>query len=109
VEWCRGPGRDVGLKEGQRTPGFITRMASRERALEAATEPARAIITADGWKYCYRPSGECELYNLSEDPGERENLWGRTATGSLISDLEGALAEWQQDSSDPLHIGAQRS
>ena len=106
VEWCLGPGRDVGLKEGEPTPDFITHMASRKRALGAVTEPVRAVITADGWKYCYRPSGESELYNLREDPGERENLFVRESMGSLVSDLHEALRQWQLECGDSLPISA---
>jgi hypothetical protein len=62
-------------------------------------------ITRDGWVCtAYRPGtvhdgAEGELYNLGDDPLQRENRWGDSATQAIRSDLLADL--W--DSQPPAH------
>jgi arylsulfatase A-like enzyme len=56
--------------------------------------PVRMIRTRD-WKYVYR-HGEApdELFHLSNDPDEREDLAGEPAHESRVRELRGAMEEW---------------
>ncbi len=56
--------------------------------------PVRMIRTKE-WKYIHRyPYGPNELYNLRDDPDERENLIKDKGKGKIIRDLNGMLQEW---------------
>lgn len=63
----------------------------------------RTIITAEGWKLSYSPRGRHELYDLSSDPGETTNLYGkREQDASLVADLQGRIGRWQERTEDPV-------
>jgi len=56
--------------------------------------PVRMIRTAE-WKYVHRyPDGPHELYDLGNDPDERQNLADDPAQASRIRELKGAMEEW---------------
>ncbi len=56
--------------------------------------PVRMIRTTD-WKYVYRHAhGPHELYHLTDDPGERENLWGRPEHRERVATLHDELEAW---------------
>ena len=56
--------------------------------------PVRMIRTKE-WKYVHRyPDGPHELYNLEEDPEERENLIKEPAYKKKIKELKGEMEEW---------------
>ncbi|HBQ64025.1 MAG TPA: sulfatase [Clostridiales bacterium] len=56
--------------------------------------PVRMIRTRE-WKYVHRyPFGPHELYDLVQDPGERENLIGRGDQAELAAGLRERLDRW---------------
>lgn len=56
--------------------------------------PVRMIRT-DEWKLIVRsPYGPNELFHLSVDPGERENLHGDASVAAITRELNGELSEW---------------
>ncbi|MFO7956298.1 MAG: sulfatase-like hydrolase/transferase [Candidatus Brocadiia bacterium] len=56
--------------------------------------PVRMIRTHE-WKYVHRyPYGPHELYDLTNDPGERENLVREEARRPVIEELRGRLSRW---------------
>ncbi|MFW6189582.1 MAG: sulfatase [Planctomycetota bacterium] len=67
--------------------------------------PTRMIRTRR-WKYVHRyPFGPHELYNLREDPGEQNNLWGEEVPDAA-EDLRRRLARWFGRYADPALDGA---
>jgi len=55
----------------------------------------RSIRTGDGWKFIYSmETGERELYNLNEDPGELNNLIDKEER--IAYELEQKLFDWLQ-------------
>jgi len=81
-----------------------TEITDRETALEVMTEPVRTVISPDGWKLTRRRSGECELYNLSDDPYEMNDLADDPPDGDIIDDLSSRIFEWQREFSDPVYF-----
>ncbi len=68
--------------------------------------PTRMIRTAE-WKYiCRSPYGPDELYHLSVDPDETENLIDDPAYASLADSLYRQLTEWFYQYADPAMDGA---
>jgi len=56
--------------------------------------PVRMVRTRD-WKYVYRHAyGPHELYDLVNDPDERENLAGEPARAGWIRELKALMDEW---------------
>jgi len=53
------------------------------------------MIRTHEWKLVEYTSGEAELYDMIQDPGEHENLYGRPEVQSLTHDLSQRLAEWR--------------
>lgn len=48
----------------------------------------------------YRPTGQCELYDLASDPQELYNLYGKAASAGIQQELEAQLLAWLVQSSD---------
>ncbi|WP_062105858.1 sulfatase-like hydrolase/transferase [Bacillus niameyensis] len=62
--------------------------------------PARMIRTKE-WKYIHRyPYGENELYDMVNDPNERNNLVGQKEFAVIISDLKYKMELWFDKHSD---------
>lgn len=63
--------------------------------------PVRMLRT-QLWKYIHRyPHGPHELYNLKEDPGERNNLVGREEQSDRIRRMRRRLRDWFAQYVDP--------
>jgi arylsulfatase A-like enzyme len=70
--------------------------------LRAYTDPARTVVTPDGWKLTYRRSGEHELYDLDEDPHETTNLADERP--AVVDELYGEIVDWQVRTRDPVSL-----
>ena len=75
---------------------------SEAEIMYAYTDPARTIITPDGWKLTYRRGGEHELYDLRNDPHEMTNQ--ATDRTDLVDDLSGEIVDWQLQTRDPVYL-----
>jgi len=70
----------------------------------------RSLVSPDGWRYSYyaptdrHPDVECELYDLTADPGERRNLAADPAHADRIADMHGQLRAWQSHVGDRLSL-----
>lgn len=71
------------------------RIESRERVVVYDEYgPVRMVRTRE-WKYVHRyPYGPHELYDLVNDPGERENRIDDSACGAIRAELKAQLDEW---------------
>ena len=58
------------------------------------------MVTPDGWKLNLSQRGEHELYDLSSDPGETENLFYRTESAPIVDRLKEEIARWQKRTGD---------
>jgi len=68
--------------------------------------PVRMIRTEE-WKYIHRyPYGGHELYNLKDDPDERENLVDVKSAAPVVEKMRAALSEWFSQHVDPSKDGA---
>lgn len=68
--------------------------------------PVRMIRTRE-WKYVHRyPHGPHELYDLTADPDEDDNLAADPAHDTVRNDLAGRLDEWFAKYVDPAFDGA---
>ncbi|MEM7131553.1 MAG: sulfatase-like hydrolase/transferase [Chloroflexota bacterium] len=71
--------------------------------------PTRMIRTRE-WKYVHRyPFGPHELYDLNNDPGERENLIGESAQQELREGLQAELEGWFVRYADPMRDGSREA
>jgi arylsulfatase A-like enzyme len=52
------------------------------------------------WKYVWNASGEDELYNLKEDPGELRNLVEEPAYKGELARLRKRLVQWMEEVND---------
>ncbi len=53
------------------------------------------MLSPDGWKLNLHETGEHELYNLSTDPEERENLYRDNKSKGRVKKLWEFLHQWQ--------------
>jgi arylsulfatase A-like enzyme len=67
--------------------------------------PVRLVRTAE-WKYVYRHAyGPHELYDLVNDPDERQNLVDEPGQHARIAELKAMMDEWFALYVDPLRDG----
>ena len=67
--------------------------------------PVRMIRTKN-WKYIHRyPHGMHELYCLTSDPDERNNLINDTTCKQIIADLRNRLTRWFNEYANPVYDG----
>jgi arylsulfatase A-like enzyme len=60
------------------------------------------MIRNERWKYVHRyPYGPHELYDIREDPQERQNLYADKAYGKRAAELKGELDSWFHRYVDP--------
>ena len=85
-------------------PDYIAQITTREQALAALANPVRSIITPDGWKFNYSTLGEEELYNLTQDPGETQNLAHTPQHRQKLDDLAHRIKRWQKQTGDPIQL-----
>ncbi len=83
-------------------PAPMRALASEDEIIRATTDPVRTVITPDGWKLNYSPAGEHELYNLTLDPFETENLASQPDQQSRINELIEKIRRWQAQTNDPV-------
>lgn len=69
-----------------------------EKYLGART---RTVVTPDGWKYCWNPVDNSELYDLNNDPQERNNLAHDSHYADKISELRTIITQWSKESGYP--------
>jgi len=81
-----------------------SRLAWRWRAKRAMNESTRAVVSPDGWKLCLRDKDLNELYNLTDDPCERRNLFGRGECAAVTSRFSEEIRRWQESVEDPLKL-----
>jgi arylsulfatase A-like enzyme len=93
---------DLPRPEGRNLPGRSFLPTLRGEAAEGHEAvmvydeygPVRMIRTAE-WKYTHRyPDGPHDLYDLVNDPDERQNLAADPAQAPRIRDLRGQMEEW---------------
>ena len=81
-------------------PSALEGVVSREEVETAVSDPVRTVVTPDGWKLNHSQRGEHELYDLSSDPGETENLFYRTESAPIVDRLKEEIARWQKRTGD---------
>jgi len=94
IEWA--PNRTK-IKKG-------TSLAPRRTIKRAIDESTRAVVSADGWKFCVRDKDLNELYNLHDDPLETRNLYPDRQYASVISRCAGEIHRWQESTDDKLKL-----
>jgi arylsulfatase A-like enzyme len=94
IEWA--PNRTK-IKKG-------TSLAPRRMIKRAVDESTRTVVSPDGWKLCLRDQDLNELYNLTDDPLERRNLYLDRQYASVISRWAGEIRRWQEAANDKLKI-----
>jgi len=105
IEW-NGPNNGLGDVEGKVSiPEWMAEEATREEIIATSVDPIRTIVAPNGWKFCWSPLGEHELYNLREDPGETTNVVKDPANTELIADLKSRITAWQQKVGDAVEFG----
>ena len=82
-------------------PGPLTGDDETDRLLRAVD--ARTIRLGR-WKLTVHVSGEHELYDLQDDPGETHNAFPDPAARSVVRDLSQRLLAWQRETDDPLAL-----
>lgn len=66
-------------------------------------EFSRTLLSPDGWRYTmYTRSGEWELFDLNNDPGEIRNLADDPNHLNRALDMHQQLLQWQKRTQDPL-------
>ena len=101
VQW-NGPNTGIvgEADDGLWVPPLLDGAVSSHQLRDSVTDPVRTVIAPDGWKLNCSPMGEHELYNLHDDPGETENLFGRGRHGSVAKRLLTRLQQWQERTGD---------
>jgi len=102
--WSGRDAKFVGVTDKNSIPEYMLELAPRDEIWAAFNEPIRTLVTPDGWKFCYRPRGEHELYNLNHDPYEMDNLAVQPEYRLRIEEMKVRLGKWQVQVSDTLDI-----
>jgi len=105
IEWNGYNSGIVGEKKGNfQVQSRLEGVVSSDELEEAITDPVRTVISPDGWKLNYSPRGEHELYNLSRDPGETENVFGWKENRSIEDALAELILKWQKGTGDSAEL-----
>lgn len=94
IEWA--PNRTK-IKKG-------TSLAPRRMIKRAIEESTRTVITSDGWKLSLRDKDLNELYNLTDDPMEKRNLYSNGQCAAVISRCLGEIQRWQESMQDSIKL-----
>jgi arylsulfatase A-like enzyme len=100
VYWSGRDAKYVGVTDESTIPEYMLEIAPRDEIWAAFNEPIRTIVTSEGWKFCYRPRGESELYDLNQDPGEMVNLAMKPGSKSRIEEMIARIKMWQAHTLD---------
>ena len=105
IEWNGGNSGVVGEGDGAfLVPSALRGAVSPDQVAEAVADPVRTVVTPDGWKLNQSRRGDHELYNLTNDPGELSNLYGREDSRPVIADLRERIVQWQQRTGDAVDL-----
>lgn len=66
------------------------------------------MLRKGDWKIVFDMHGRGQLYNLADDPGELENLYGGEATAEIQQELTADLVAWMLRTQDPLPLPRRR-
>jgi len=101
-EYWRNIQKTVGLGSMK----WKTDMAGGEEEwIECHNEELRTIVSNDGWRFTVSPlTKEHELFNLNDDPQERENLAKKEAYKEIMNELLEKIKRWQQEIGDELEL-----
>ncbi len=105
IEW-NGANNGMMSPGSRDLPDHIDRITTYEEAWRSLTARVRTIITPTGWKFNCSPIGEHELFNLRDDPGERENLIDDPSVRELVADLYERLLAWQEETGDDARLAS---
>lgn len=64
------------------------------------TLPGRSVITPDRWKLNLCAGDQGELYDLNNDPYERNNLYDDPAQRDRVIDMAARIRIWQHETGD---------
>ncbi len=79
-------------------------LMDRELADSAADVNARTIVTPEGLKLSLRDRDVSQLYDLSKDPHEMENLYSMSRYRKTIAKLTKEMEKWQKSIGDSLEV-----
>ena len=104
IEW-NGPNNGFGDVLGQVSiPECMARLAPEQEIMAATTDPVRAVITPDGWKFNCSPLGEHEPYDLKDDPLETRNLAHQPQQRPRMRELVARIRRWQERTADDVEL-----
>jgi arylsulfatase A-like enzyme len=100
---------DLPLPEGRNLPGesYLPALlgeddAGRDNVIIYDEYGSTRMIRTRDWKYVHRyPDGPNELYDLSSDLDERNNLIGDPAQKNRISEMKRTMEDWFAEYVDP--------
>ena len=64
------------------------------KGVDGIRHPDAKMVRSNRWKYCYYADGYAELYDLSKDPAEANNLAGKAEVQAVESELRKRLLNW---------------
>ena len=97
IEWNPYKKRGKRVKKG-------TSLASEDLINRAISESTRTVISTDGWKLNLRDMDLHELYNLNEDPLEKENLYYSGRHAEIIARCADLIRQWQTATNDTVDL-----
>ena len=97
VEW-----NGFNSDEYGRTTGYEQFLS--EEQLQELKGFGRTIISPDGWKLNWRPTGVQELYDLKTDPHECHNRYRDSSCQGKRDELIRQLRSWQEANQDTLML-----
>ncbi|MFP4026501.1 MAG: sulfatase [Candidatus Brocadiia bacterium] len=78
-------------------------MANRRVLANCDGGPSKNVWIDSGW--ADRPVDEEQLYDLTFDPAETNNLAGEEEMGEVLDEMRGRLDRWMEETDDPLLEG----
>ncbi len=104
IEW-NGHNNGFGDVAGKVSiPDAMRALATEDEIISATTDPVRTLISPDGWKLNYSPAGEHELYDLTHDPSETNNLAFQTDQQARFQALAERIQRWQALTKDAVAL-----
>jgi arylsulfatase A-like enzyme len=105
LQWNE-PGESDTEQRPKDVPQWMIDIAgSRQRVMDAMTQPSRTIISADGWRCTINTVlRDHELFDLNKDRQERNNLAQRPEYQPKLAEQAERIRTWQRRVNDPLKL-----
>jgi hypothetical protein len=89
--------------------GILQWMHKRHDIFAPVSDAVIRTARTPKWKLNCNPGDKHELYDLENDPGEMQNLYGTPGTEEITENLLSRIRKWQKHTGDTIALGVKQT